>query len=152
MWLNRKRVLPIVDIETNYQKVTFIHGKSSHDIWNDFIDCWASVYTGFPDAIILDIETSFVSKEFRENAKYICIHLQFSRIEAHLSIVKGEIYHYPLRGILDVVKKEYKHLPNRIILWMSIKSINDNMGPNGLVPSLLVYIVIPTFPGPSKTS
>lgn len=93
MWLNRKPVLHRVYIETNYQKATFINAKSSHDIWNDFTYCLASVYTGFPDKLRLDRETSLVSKEFRENARDIGIHLQLSGIEAHNSITKRERYH-----------------------------------------------------------
>lgn len=105
MWLNGNPVLHIVDIETNYQNAIFIHGKSSHDLWKEFIDCLASVYTCFEDAIRLDRETSFVSKGFRENGKDVGIHLQFSGIESHNSTGKGERYHYPLRIVLDIVKQ-----------------------------------------------
>lgn len=35
---------------------------------------------------------------------------------------------------------------------MSMKSINDTMGPNELVRSLLLYGVLHDFPGPSKTN
>lgn len=34
---------------------------------------------------------------------------------------------------------------------MSIKSVNDTMSANALVPSLLVYGVLQTFPGQSKS-
>lgn len=34
---------------------------------------------------------------------------------------------------------------------MSIKLIDDTMGPKVLVPSLLLYGVLPSFPEPTKT-
>lgn len=124
----------------------------NHDLWNDFIDCRVSVYTGFHDSVRWDRETSFLSAEFRENEKHVGIKLHFSGIERQNSIVKGERYHSPLRGISDVFKKEHYQLPDRIVLKFSNTSINDTMGPNWLVPSLLVYGVFPNFRGPTKTS
>lgn len=35
---------------------------------------------------------------------------------------------------------------------MSIKATNDTMGPNGLVPTLLVFGVLPKCPGPNATN
>lgn len=69
--LNGKPVLHIVDIETNYQNAIFISGKPIQDICHDFIYCWESVYTCFPNEIRLDQGSSFVSKEFRENVRGI---------------------------------------------------------------------------------
>lgn len=79
-----------------------------------------SVYTGFRDTIILDREPSFKSEEFRENAKNMGVHLQFSCIEDHRSIGKGERYHYTLRRMFEVTKSEYIKLADMIILRMYI--------------------------------
>lgn len=110
----------------------------------------ASVVTVFPDDIRSDRETSFISTEFSENWKDKGINKQFSVIVEHNQIGNGETYHYPLTIILEVVKKDYRFLPDKIILRMALKSINYIMGPNRLVPSLLVYGFLPTFPWPSN--
>lgn len=47
---------------------------------------------------------------------------------------------------------EYQYSRNKKVLIMAIKSINDTMGPNGLVTSLLIFDVLPWFPTPSKIS
>ena len=86
MWLNGKPVLHVVDTETGFQNAIFIQDKTAENLWNDFINCWASVYTGFPEIIRLDRETSFTSTAFRENAEGVGVELQFSGIEAHNSI------------------------------------------------------------------
>ena len=54
MWLDKKPILHIVDTATNFQNALFIRKKTAQDLWDDFVDCWASVYTGFPEIIRLD--------------------------------------------------------------------------------------------------
>lgn len=48
--------------------------KTSQKLWNDFIDCWASVYSGSPGVIRLDREISFTAEEFREKVKNMGIY------------------------------------------------------------------------------
>lgn len=73
------------------------------------------------------------------------VKLQISGVEAQNSI-GGERYYYPLRRIFEVTKSEHNKLVDKIILRMYIKAINGTMGPNGIVPSLLVSGPIPKFP------
>ena len=149
MWLNGKPVLHVVDTATNFQNAVFLKSKSTDDIWNDFIDCWTSVHVGFPEIIRLDRESSFTSDQFRKNAKTVGVDLQFSGIESHNAIGQGERYHRPLRRVFNILKEEHKSLDDKHILRISTKAINDTMGPNGLVPSLLVFGVLPAFPCPN---
>lgn len=148
MWLNLNPLLHIVSVENE----SFINEKSSYDLWNDLIDCWVSVYNGFPDAIRFDRESSFASAKCRENTKDVEIKLQLSGNNEKKSIVNGEIYHYPLRIILDIVIIEEQHIHDRIVSIMAIKSINDTKGRNGVVTSLLVYGVLSPFPATSEIS
>lgn len=80
MWLDHKPVLHIVYIETGFQNAIFITDKKAPSLWNDFINCWASAYVGFPETIRLDRETSFISKKFRQNAQDLGIELIYSGI------------------------------------------------------------------------
>lgn len=66
------------------------------------------------------------------------IQLQYGGIEAHNSIVQVEIYHHPLRRVFNIIRTSQKSLGNTTTLRIAIKAINDTMGPNGLIPSLLV--------------
>jgi len=152
MWLNKKAVLHIVDTATSFQNATFIRNQSSKELWNDFIDCWASVYTGFPEIVRLDRQSGFTADEFRNYAKNVGVNLQFSGIESHNAIGSGERYHMPLRRVFNVLKKEHTSLNDKNILRIALKGINDTMGPNGLVPSLLVFGVLPSFPSPSRNT
>lgn len=48
--------------------------------------------------------------------------------------------------VLEATKYEHSKLPDQIILRMFKKAINDTIGSNGLVPSLLVFVRLPKFP------
>ena len=74
------------------------------------------------------------------------IQLKISGVESHHSLGIGEKYHSPLRRIFLKVETSYPHLPKRVILKLSVKAMNDTMGPNGLVPSLLVFGMLARFP------
>lgn len=81
-WMNGKQIRHIVDLE-KFQNAMFINWKTSHEIWNEFMDWWASLYTGLAEIIRLDWESSFASRELWGSAKDMRIHLQFSGIKAH---------------------------------------------------------------------
>ena len=73
------------------------------------------------------------------------IEVKESGIEHHNALGAGERYHDPLRRVFKKVKHEYPGLNRELALRISVKSINDTMGPEGLVPSLLVFGCLPRF-------
>lgn len=79
------------------------------------------------------------------------VSLQFSGIESHNSIGIGERYHARLRRIFMAVTNQHPKLPKELVLRLAIKALNDTMGPHGLVPSLLVFGVLPTCPAPVQS-
>lgn len=152
MWLNKKAVLHIVDTSTLFQNAVFIRNQSSQNLWEEFVDCWVSVYTGFPEIVRLDRQSGFTSDNFRNYAKDVGVTLQFSGIESHNAIGPGERYHMSLRRVFNVLKQEHPSVNDKHLLRLALKGINDTMGPNGLVPSLLVFGVLPSFPSPTRNS
>lgn len=73
------------------------------------------------------------------------IHLRFNSIDAQNSTERRESYHYALRRTFEFTKSEHSKLSDKIILRISIKAIDDTMGPEGPVPSLLVFGTLPKF-------
>lgn len=67
--------------------------------------------------------------------------LQVSPVEAHWATEIGERYYAPLQRIQLVLRSSHSSLDKQINLWLSIKGMNDYFGPEGLVPSLLVFMV-----------
>lgn len=148
MLLNQKPVPYIFDTETGFQDGICTTIKSAEHIWNDSINFCKSVYTRFPDVIPLDRETSFTSNKFGNITEDLGIELKFSSIEAHNYIGQRKGYHHPLWRIFNINQETHPQLDDNSKFRIEIKSINDTMGCNGLVPSLLVFQTIPSFPVP----
>src|SRR5204863_651770 len=64
-------------------------------------------------------------------------------VEAHHSIGKVERYHRPLRRAYEIVTEEHPELSDEDRLQMALKAVNDTAGPNGLIPTLLVFGAYP---------
>ena len=60
-------------------------------------------------------------------------------VETHSSIGLGERYHQPLRQTFRKIMTAHPKTPPARALAASVKAINDKLGPEGLVPSALVF-------------
>jgi hypothetical protein len=54
-----------------------------------------------------------------------------------------ERYHRPLRCIYQILQVELCGIDKDIVLQMAFKALNDSAGPDGLVPTLLVFGAYP---------
>lgn len=138
----------VIDTHTAFSKAKFIIDKSLVALWNLFIDIWTTVYLGYPSTIRLDREASFDSSAFRNLADNAGVILQFSGVECHNAIGVGEMYHALLRRIYLSVGNQHPKTSQDLALRLSIKTLNDKMGPHGLVSSLLVFSALSTCPAP----
>ena len=64
-------------------------------------------------------------------------------IETHYSISMVKRYHGPLRQVYSIITTEIPGIKPELALQMSFKAINDSVGPNRLVPTLLVFGAYP---------
>ena len=60
-------------------------------------------------------------------------------IEAHNLVEIVKRYYGPLRRIYHIIITELPDISKDIALQMAFKAINDFVGPNGLIPTLLVF-------------
>lgn len=75
-------------------------------------------------------------------------------VEAHQSIGVVERYHGPIRRAYHIITAEIKDIDKDMALQMAFKAINDSAGPDGLIPTLLVFGAYPrltAFDAPSPT-
>lgn len=87
---------------------------------------------------------------FRDLSKGTGLNLQLSGIEVHNAIGIGEKYHGALNiekhtGVFLKVREENPRLYRETDLCISIKAVNDTMGPSVLVPTLLVYSCLTSY-------
>ena len=65
-------------------------------------------------------------------------------VEAYWSIGKVERYHAPIRRAFDIFDSELgPSITDEAKLQMACKAVNDTAGPDGLVPTLLVFGAYP---------
>jgi len=64
-------------------------------------------------------------------------------VKAHNSVRMVERYYGPLRRIYYIIITELPDIGKDIALQMAFKAINDLVGPNGLIPTLLVFRAYP---------
>jgi hypothetical protein len=66
--------------------------------------------------------------------------------ENYYSLVSGELFHSPLRRIYKYLSLEFPTIPEHVLLALSVKAMNDICGSERLLPSFLVFVVLPRLP------
>jgi hypothetical protein len=158
LYLESKPVLQAVDSATAFQAARFLKDMSARTTWDTLRACWIDTYLGPPDMVVHDAGKNFTSTEFRQLARAMAVEVKEVPVEAHNSIGLVERYHAPLRRSYEIIRDELKdeHIDKEMILQMAVKAVNDSVGPNGLVPTLLVFGAYPRLtemdpPSPSVT-
>lgn len=146
MWLDGKAVLHMVDTATGFNAAETLPGQSVEHVWQAFVSGWAALYPGYPNKLRVDQGSIFTSIRWQKLSNETGISLQLSGVESHHSLGKGERYHAPLRRIYLKIRSETPSLPHNLVVRLAVKAMNDSMGPEGLVPSLLVFGIMPRFP------
>src|SRR5262249_19255990 len=142
--INGRPVLHVIDSATSFQAARFLESISARHTWNALCECWIYVYQGPPDFLTHDPGTNFASEEFRNNARSIGTTCNEMPVEEHWAVGKVERSHGPLRRTFDILHKEIRDCTDdHTILQMAVKALNDTAGPNGLVPTLLVFGAYP---------
>ena len=152
MYLSGKPVLQVVDFSTSFQAAHFLKDMSARNAWDTLRLCWIDVYLGPPDQIVHDAGKNFSSAEFRQQAKAMAIEVKEVPVEAHNSVGKVERYHAPLRRAYEIISSELEGASEELTLQMAVKAVNDSAGPDGLVPTLLVFGAYPRMTDDSPPS
>ncbi len=84
-----------------------------------------------------------MAKEFRQYAANMGIIIKNTPVEAHHFISIVECYHGPLRRVYSIITIEIPGIEPKLAFQMFFKAINDLVGPNRLVLTLLVFGAYP---------
>jgi len=145
LYLEGKPVLQVVDSATSFQAARFLKDMKAKTAWDTIQECWINTYLGPPDIIVTDAGTNFTGTDFKQYANLMAISVKEVPVEAHNSVGKVEAYHSPLRRAYQIIQVELKDeaISKEAILQMAVKAINDTAGPDGIVPTLLVFGAYP---------
>ncbi len=146
MWIVKKALLHVVDLDTNFSSATLLPNQTVEGVWDAFISCWASLCIGFHLKTRVDQGSAFSTVRWTGREDAVGSIVQNSGVESHNSIGFGMRYHAPLRRIFNRNKHENTKIYSKIVLCIAVEAMNDTMGPNGLVPSYLLFGCVPRFP------
>lgn len=142
MYIDGSPILHVVDSGTKFNAASFLKDKSIETVWKTLMQCWILIYTGMPNRIMVDQGTEF-GDLFIHMAEENNVQVSKTGIEAHSSLGLCERYHQPLRTVYRKIIKQFPKINKSYALSLAVKSINDTLGPEGLVPSALVFGVYP---------
>lgn len=144
MYIDNIPILHVVDEATRYQAARWLQNVTAKHTWDTLRLCWIDVYLGPPDYIHHNAGKNFVSREFCQLATSLGTTTRSVPVEAHWSIGLVERYHAVLRRAYKVIIEDLQGtISKETALQMAVKAVNDTAGPDGLVPTLLVFGAYP---------
>jgi hypothetical protein len=96
--------------------------------------------------VLTDQGYVFLSNEFSTNCAALGINLRHTATESHNCLGTGERFHGPLRKIIGKLKLDHPLVLDAVRLAMAVHAMNITAGPEGIVPSLLVFGKLPKVP------
>ncbi len=141
--LSDGQVLHVICSGTRYQLGMFVESVSSRYCWHSIQMCWSNILSGNPNIVRTDAGTNFDGKEFRDLASSAGVHVDVVPTEAHNKIGMVERYHKVVRDVYEKLKLEDSTMDKHLRLSIAFRCINDSVGIDGLVPTLLVFGVYP---------
>ncbi|KAI0997433.1 hypothetical protein K3495_g10752 [Podosphaera aphanis] len=153
MYINSRPVLHAVDEATSFQAARFLPNITAKTTWDTLRAMWIDMYVGPPDVIVTDAGKNFTAVEFRANAHAMAVKVEEVPVESHNSIGKVERYHHTLKRAYEVISADLgTAVTSEDTLQMAVKAVNDTAGPQGLVPTLLVFGTYPRLTESSPPS
>lgn len=143
MYLDGRAVLHAVDEATHFSAASFLVNATAEETWNALARCWSRTYLGPPDFLRIDQGTNFTAKEFVDSCSADGITVLEAPIECPTTMSHVERYHGPLRVAYARIRAEDPKTSQENALQLAVKCVNDTMGPEGLVPTLLVFGSLP---------
>jgi hypothetical protein len=155
-YITGQPVLHVIDEGTRYQAGRWLQDISAKTTWDTLRLCWIDTYLGPSDQITADAGKNFASREFSQLASTVGTKVKIVPVEAHNSVGIVERYHGPVRRAYYIITAEVRDINKDMALQMAFKAINDSAGPDGLIPTLLVYGAYPRMsesdtPSPTVT-
>lgn len=102
------------------------------------MESWYMIYTGPPNGILVDQGSEF-GDQFVAFGKLSKINVSNTGVESRNELGIGVSYHNPLRTWYWKLKLTSTQLKREIVLAVNVKAMNDTIGPEGIVPSSIVF-------------
>jgi hypothetical protein len=134
--------LHITDKDTKYGASRFVHCSSKNPT---FVQAWALAYIGMPDVVTTGRGTQFTSRDFECALRYHGGRQQYTGVESHHYFGANERAHEILRRVYLKTRHDHPKIAQQLAFAYSQKAINETIGTDGIVQTLLVYGSMPRF-------
>lgn len=132
-------VLHFVDEATRFQAQFRLSDLRAGSIWSSLRGSWIDAYLGPPDVFVHDSGSNGLARFFQADADILSISCKAVSIEAANAMTNVERFHQPVRQAFGIIEAECPSLSFDDCLQTALKSVNDSVDPEGLVPTLLVF-------------
>lgn len=103
---------------------------------------WVCIYPVFLKNLCVDQGSVFTTSRWKLMCETAGMKIQFSGIESHTYLGIDERFHTPLQKIFINIKTEAPAINRELALKISLNSMDDTMGTEGLVPTFLVFGIL----------
>ncbi|KAA8493329.1 Transposon Ty1-ER2 Gag-Pol polyprotein [Porphyridium purpureum] len=138
----KQPVLQIVCKDTKFTAATFLSGSTADAASEALIREWVCHY-GLPHKARIDNGSEFMLMTFATTLMSMGVTMVGIGVECHWALGSGERQHAPLRLLYDRIRQDQVQLGEEMALSLAVKCMNDLMGPDGFVPSYLVFGCVP---------
>ncbi len=147
MKLDGKTVLHIIRRDTPFSiAVILLNGERMRDVWLAYVRYWVNPYIGYSKIIRAYQGPQFTSDEWINLLRSTGIERHDPVSSKHNALKFGERYYEYLRHIYEKVRLLHPAVDVEDALFLAVSAMNNIAGQNGLIPTLLVFGVIPSFP------
>lgn len=150
MWFEETPILHVAETHTGFWNASVLRSKRADDFRSSFVECWATLCTGYPNIMKFNEDAIFTAESFRDVAITHGIILQFSDSQSHNFIRAGEKYRESLRRVCRILLANHLTFEPEVVPRYAIKGLKDTMGLDWHVLSLLIFGTTPTFSIPIK--
>ena len=93
--------------------------------------------------VVYNTRKNFISIEFKQLVNLMAIEIKKVLVEAYNSVGLVKRYYTPLRCVYEIIQNELKgeYINKEMILQMAVKAVNNLVGLNRIIPTLLVFSV-----------
>jgi hypothetical protein len=135
MSLESRNVLHIADEATHFQAAAFLQSNTAEEVWRVFVRLWIRTYLGPPDFIRADQGNNLTAEWFVSSTIAEVIEVLEASTECPTTMSHVERYHAPLRAAYQKFRSDFGFEPEEA-LELTVKCVNDTVGPGGLTPAL----------------
>lgn len=139
-------VLHVLDMAPKFGASRFLFLESMDIVWNVFDVMWAQVDVGTPDAVATDFDSVFSNGRWAALIPSHKIGHQIFSFEGHNALEKASAIFFFLCRMFQKEKTDSPSLSDDHALALATMASNDLAEPSNLMPTLLLFGVLPQLP------